>query len=119
VKVKFLLDENLTPRLKMAVLRLNPAIDILRIGDLGTLSFGSLDPEVLIFLERSQRLLITDNRASMPGHLEAHWADGRHLYGLLWVRSKTPIRLLAQELRLIWEATQAEEWIDVLDWIPF
>ncbi len=119
MKVKFLLDENLTPRLKTAVLRLNPAIDILRIGDPGTLSFGSLDPEVLVFLERSQRLLITDNRVSMPGHLETHWSASRHLYGLLWVRPKTPTRLLSQELRLIWEATQAEEWIDVLDWIPF
>ena len=28
MKIKFLLDENLSPRLKIAVLRLNPDIDI-------------------------------------------------------------------------------------------
>ena len=33
MKVKFILDENLSPRLKIAVLRLNPEIDILRVGD--------------------------------------------------------------------------------------
>ena len=69
MKVRFLLDENLSPRLKMAVLRLQPDIDILRIGEPNTLPFGSLDPDVLVYLERSQRLLITDNRASMPEHL--------------------------------------------------
>ena len=33
MKIKFLLDENLSPRLKVAVLRLNPEIDILRQSD--------------------------------------------------------------------------------------
>lgn len=26
---------------------------------------------------------------------------------------------LAQELLLIWESSEAEEWVDKLDWIPF
>jgi hypothetical protein len=34
MKIRFLLDENLSPKLKFAVLRLNPAIDIVRVGDL-------------------------------------------------------------------------------------
>ena len=44
MKVSFLLDENLSPRLKLAVLRLNPEINILRVGDEGTPNFGTLDP---------------------------------------------------------------------------
>ena len=119
MKVKFLLDENLTPCLKMAVLRLNPKVNIARIGEPNTLPLGSLDPEVLLYLDRSQRLLITDNRTSMPGHLKEHWQQGNHIWGLLWTRPNTPMRILAQELVLIWEATEAEEWLDCLDWIPF
>lgn len=72
MKVRFLLDENLSPKLKVAVLRLNPTIDILRVGDADAPPLGTLDPELLRFLELSQRLLVTDNRKSMPGHLEAH-----------------------------------------------
>jgi hypothetical protein len=34
MKPRFLLDENLPPRLKLAILRLNTEIDILRVGDL-------------------------------------------------------------------------------------
>ncbi|MEO0808906.1 MAG: DUF5615 family PIN-like protein [Cyanobacteria bacterium J06643_4] len=118
MKVRFLLDENLSPRLKQAVLRLNPEIDIIRIGDANTLPLGSLDPEVLRYLERSQRLLVTDNRASMPDHLRLHWQQGRHIWGLLWTRPNTPLQVLAKEIVLVYEATSAEEWLDYLDWIP-
>ena len=83
MKVKFLLDENLSPRLKTAVLRLNPKINILRISDPTTLPLGSFDPEVLLYLNRSQRLLITDNRTSMPGHLKEHWEQDR-LFGVCY-----------------------------------
>ena len=72
MKVRFLLDENLSTRLKVAVLRLNPAIDILRVGDPNAPQLGTLDPDILRYLELSQRLLVTDNRTSMPEHMEVH-----------------------------------------------
>jgi hypothetical protein len=49
VKVRFLLDENLSPPLKIAVLRLNPAIDILRVGESNAPPLGTLDPDVLLY----------------------------------------------------------------------
>jgi hypothetical protein len=72
MKIRFLLDENLSPKLKFAILRLNPKIDIMRVGEENMPSLGTLDPEILIYLEMSKRLLITDNRKSMPSHLEEH-----------------------------------------------
>ncbi len=119
MKVRFLLDENLSSRLKVAVLRLNPAINILRVGDPNAPPLGTLDPDILRYLELSQRLLVTDNRTSMPEHLEAHWADGGYIWGLLWVRPNTSIGQLAEEIFVIWETTEAEEWRDYVDWIPF
>lgn len=119
MKVRFLLDENEPPRLKAALLRFNPARDVLRIGDPGASPLGASDPNILRYLESSQRALVTFNRTSMPAHVEAHWTSGRHLWGLFWVRPGVPISRLAQELFLIWEASEAEEWVDWLDWIPF
>ncbi|MBN3925295.1 DUF5615 family PIN-like protein [Nostoc sp. NMS4] len=119
MKVLFLLDENLSLRLKVAVLRLNPAIDILRVGESNAPTLGTLDPDVLVYLQLSQRLLVTDNRASMPAHLEAHWAEGGNIWGLFWLRPRIPIGQLAQELLLVWETTEAQEWIDQFEWIPF
>ncbi len=34
MKVRFLLDENISPRVKTALLRLNPTIDVLRVSHL-------------------------------------------------------------------------------------
>ncbi|MBD2728416.1 DUF5615 family PIN-like protein [Nostoc sp. FACHB-892] len=76
MKVRFLLDENLSPKLKTSVLRLNPAIDILRVGDAEAPPLGTLDPDILRYLELSQRILVTDNHKSMPEHLQEHWGDG-------------------------------------------
>ncbi|MDI6793523.1 MAG: DUF5615 family PIN-like protein [bacterium] len=119
MKVRFLLDETESPRLKAALLRLNHDIDVVRVGEPGAPQLGTPDPDVLRYLELSQRVLVTSNRTSMPAHIETHWTAGGHLWGLFWVRSGTPIGRLAQDLYLVWEASEAEEWIDRLEWIPF
>jgi hypothetical protein len=99
-------------------LRLNPDIDILRVGDIGAPPLGTLDPDVLLYLESVQRLLITDNRRSMPGHLRDHWETGHQIWGLFWIRPETSIFRLAEELVMLWEISEAEEWCDILDWLP-
>lgn len=118
MKIRYLLDENLPPKLQAAILRFNGAIDILRVGDPDTPPLGTLDPEVLQYLELSQRLLVTDNRRSIPGHLEDYWETGGHSWGVFWLRPSGTIRIWAEELFVIWETSEAEEWIDKVDWIP-
>ncbi len=119
MKIRFLIDENLSPRLKQALLRLNLNIDVLRVGDDGAAEFGTLDPDILFYLESSERILVTDNRNSIPGHLEVHWSNGGMIWRILWVRPRTSIGDLASNLWLIWEVYETEEWIDKTDWIPF
>ena len=70
MKVRFLLDENLSPDFKISLLNLNPNIDILRVGETNAPSLGTLDPDVLNYVELFQRLLVTNNRRSMPEHLK-------------------------------------------------
>ncbi|BAG03379.1 MAG: DUF5615 family PIN-like protein [Microcystis sp.] len=118
MKIRFLLDENLSPKLKIAVQRINSTIDILRVGDADAPLLGTLDPNLLQYLELSQRLLITDNRSTMPNHLKDHWNTGGHTWGIIWLRPSGTISQWAESMILIWELTEAEEWIDRLDWIP-
>ena len=117
MKPRFLLDE-ISPRFKIAVLRLEPEIDILRVEDTNAPASGTLDPDILIYLEQSKRILLTDNRKSMPEHLQTHWASNGFIWGLFWLRPKATIRKLAEEILLIWETAEADEWKNKLIWIP-
>ncbi len=119
MSVRFLLDENISPRVRVAIQRHYPHIDVLRVGDEGTPPLESLDPEILQYLEQSQRLLVTKNRASMPGHVSDHLASGGRHWGVFRVRPNTSMRQLVQTLALVSGASEAEEWINEMRWVPF
>jgi hypothetical protein len=118
MKVRYLLDENLDPHLKAAVLRWDPTIDIIRVGDPGAPELSTLDPEILVYLETAQHILVTANRKSMPLHITDHLTAGRHHWGVFLVRKGTSIGRLAEELYLVWAASTSEEWIDQERRIP-
>ena len=120
MKTRFLLDENLDPAIAQGVRRRDPSIDIVHVGDAGAPPLGTLDPEILDFCERERHILITNNRASMPGHVEDLLAAGRHYWGILTTREHKPsLGPLIEEILLIANASEAEEYLDVTDWIPF
>ncbi len=43
-----MLDENLPHRLKIALVRLDPQINVLRVGETEASLIGTLDPEILV-----------------------------------------------------------------------
>lgn len=82
MKVRFLLDENLSPQIQAGLWRYNPAIDVVRVGDRGVPPLGTADPDLLRYLESAQRALVTNNRVSMPGHLRDHYEAGGQHWGV-------------------------------------
>jgi hypothetical protein len=119
VKVRFLLDENLSPRLTVALHRLDETIDVLRIGDDSAPSLQIAESEIIHFLSRSHRMLVTDNRSTIPDHLTDHYAHGGESHwGIVWIQPGTSLGEIAANLHLIWQASEAEEWLDRADWIP-
>jgi len=119
VKIRFLLDENMSPRQVGAVLRRNSAIDIVRVGSPGMPPLGTPDPDILVFCEAEQRLLVTKNHYSMPGHIADHFAAGRHHWGVFRLSRDLTLSQLAEQIEIFWEASEAEEWRDRLEYIPW
>lgn len=84
----------------------------------GAPALGTLDPDILWYCERDQRALVTENRATMPGHEAAHVASGHHHWGIFKLRGGHGLGVYLAELHLIWEASAAEEWVDQSRWLP-
>lgn len=63
-------------------------------------------------------ILVTNNRASMPGHLAAHLADGRHLPGILNVNLARGLVPIAEELWLAAVASPTEAYQDQVRYLP-
>ncbi len=118
MKVRFLLDEHIDPDLRRGILRSEPSIDPLRVGDPEAPPFGTLDPQLLRWLEVNQRLLITLNRRSMPGHLAVHHSAGGHTWGLAFVDATARHGQIIESLLALWVASEAEEWVDAIIEIP-
>lgn len=116
--IRFLLDENLWPMMQTLLLRHDPTIDVLRVGEKGAPPLGTSDVDILLYVERTQRILVTNNRKSMPDHVSAHFAAGHHHWGILQIRNARPLPEIVEALALIWGASTAEEWHNRTDWIP-
>lgn len=65
----------------------------------------------------SGRVLVSQDRRTMPAHF-TRYLLGAQSAGLVLLREATPILTAMEELILIWSASDAEEWIDRMAWIP-
>ncbi len=115
---RFLLDEHVDRGIQRRLRRLNPAIDVICIGEHGAPAAGTVDPDLLRWIEEQGYLLVTGNRKTMPGHLAAHHAASRHVPGIFLLRPRLTISAVVQALHLIWQASDIEEYRDQLRYLP-
>ena len=78
-EIRYLLDENVDPVFRTALLNREASIIVWKIGEPGVPPKGTKDPEILNWCEENSFLLVTNNRASMPDHLTDHLHKGRHI----------------------------------------
>jgi len=114
MRVRFQADADLDGRILRGLRRASPEIDI-RSADAGLQ--GLEDPEVLRIAAEARRILVSQDRRTMPGHF-ARFSGSVQSSGVILLREAIPISTAIEELVLIWSATEAEEWIGRLIWIP-
>ena len=66
MKLRFLLDAHITPRMKGALLRYDRTIEVMRLGDPGMPPLNTLDPEILAFTAQSQQVFVTEDYNTIP-----------------------------------------------------
>src|SRR6202047_142295 len=115
MRVRFQADADLDGRILRGLRRTAPEIDIRTSGDAGLAGLG--DPEVLRIAADSGRILVRQDRRTVPVHF-ARFTPGAQSPGVILVRESTSISTAIEDLVLIWNASEAEEWVDRLVWIP-
>jgi hypothetical protein len=116
--LQYLLDENVDPTYKAQLHRRNPNIVMWVVGEPGVPARGTLDPEILLWCEEHNFLLVTNNRTSMPVHLADHIAEGRHVPGIFILNPKLSMGQNIDELILIAEGSFDDEYQDQIVNLP-
>jgi hypothetical protein len=115
MRVRFQADADLDGRIIRGLRRVALEIDIRTSGDASLAGLG--DPEVLRIAADSGRILVSQDRRTMPAHFARFTSDAQSP-GVILLREAIPISNAIEELALIWNATEAEEWVNRIVWIP-
>lgn len=115
MRVRFQADADLDGRILRGLRRAAPEIDILTAAGAGL--EGLADPDVLRISADSGRILVSQDRRTMPIHFARYTALAPSP-GVVLLREAIPIATAIEELIRIWSASDAEEWIGRLVWIP-
>jgi Domain of unknown function (DUF5615) len=115
MKIKFQADADLSNTIVKALRRRQPAIDFQSADDAKLR--GLPDPDVLTLAAKEGRILVPHDCNTMPEHFAA-FVISQHSPGVFVLAQDIPISLAVEELLTIWEASEAEEWGNVLQWLP-
>jgi hypothetical protein len=116
--IKYLLDEHIPLSYRTQILRHYPQLQVWVIGDPNAPPKGTSDPDILCWCEENGFLLITNNRKTMPVHLAAHLALGRHSPGIFIINEDMTMGQIIEELSLIAEAAFEDEYTDRISFMP-
>lgn len=115
MKVRFQADADLSQILLKATLRREPSIDF-RTAHAARLVALS-DEQVLAIAAAEGRVLVTHDRKTMPKHF-AEFVASNPSAGVIVVPQKLAVNAAAEDLILIWGASESEEWINRIQSLP-
>ncbi len=116
-QIRYLLDENTPHAIRDQLLQRKPEMKVLAVGDDGAPAFGTLDQELLRWIEREDYALVSRNRRTMPRHLREHLEAGGHVPGIFLLRRRYSLGQVIEDLVLIWEAGRFEEYRDRIEYL--
>src|SRR5262249_8257039 len=120
--LSYLLDEHLRGTLWNAIQRYNAQggfpLDVARVGDPPDLPLGTLDPAILAWAERENRILVSRDEKTLGTHLADHMAAGHHSPGIFIIRPRSTRPQVIAFLAAAAYASAPVDWRDQLRYIP-
>ncbi len=116
--IRYLLDEHVPRSLRRALRREDPALIVWPIGRPYTPALGTPDPGILVWCERNDFIIVTNNRRTMPVHLAEHLAQGHHVPGIFIIDPDATIPQTVGDLVLVAGASFHNEYQDSIRYLP-
>jgi len=115
VRLRFLADANFNQKIVAGLLLREPLIDFALPQEM--IPERMKDPDVLDLARVSGRVVVSHDVTTMPGWFDL-CVEERSCAGLILVPEKVPLRDVIEDLLLVWHLTEAEEWINRMEWLP-
>jgi predicted nuclease of predicted toxin-antitoxin system len=114
--LKLAADENLNNDILRGLGRMVPAVDIVRVQDVGLA--GADDAQVLDWAASAGRVLVTHDVATMTAAAYERAARGQSMPGIFEVPASISTRQAIDDLRLIVEVSVEGEWEGQVRYLP-
>ena len=113
--IRFQADYDFNKKIVRALHQRHPSMDFQAGHEAGL--EGLPDEQVLEIAAREDRILVSHDVTTMPVHF-ANFIAKQSSPGVLLVPQSLPIRIAIEELALIWGASEAEEYANLITWLP-
>ncbi|HEX8195841.1 MAG TPA: DUF5615 family PIN-like protein [Pyrinomonadaceae bacterium] len=114
--IRFLADEDFNRRILRGLKRRLPALDIVRVQDVGLIT--QPDTEVLEWAANENRIILTHDVTTMTKHAFDRVELGLKMPGVIEVSQNIQIGEAVEELILIAECSLENEWLNQVIYLP-
>ena len=109
-------DENFNNDIVRGLLRQNPDLDIVRVQDVGLR--GEEDPVILEWAANEGRVVLTHDAATMAYFAYERVKVGLSMPGLIEVADDLPIKQVIDDILLMAETSERNEWEGRVIYLP-
>ncbi|HAO11379.1 MAG TPA: hypothetical protein DCQ51_09470 [Planktothrix sp. UBA8407] len=114
--LRLLSDENFNGDIVRGLFLRQPDLDLLRVQDVGLRKVD--DPEILDWATSNGRILLTHDRATMPDFAYERLSQGQQMSGLFVINDRMPVRQVIDELLLLIDCSEQDEWKGIVLYLP-
>ena len=114
--LRLLIDQNFDHDILRGLERRIPNLDYVTTGEMGLSK--TPDPELLEWAAAERRVILTHDQSTMPDHVADRLSNGQDVFGVLIVPCGLPIGLAINELALIIDCSQEDEYQNRYLYLP-
>lgn len=114
--LRYLADENFNNDITRGLRLRSPRLDVIRIQETGIA--GAADPAILAWTAKENRILLTHDRATIPAFAYARVTAREAMRGVFIINDRMPVRQAIDELLLINECSEPDEWEGLVVYLP-